>query len=364
MHNTPWEFDADIRLASTPPTWVYTSAEAWNRVSGGVFRRAWQYVAHSCDVRLPRTCFPAVLSEGIAPEPVVAIRDDSNALRVLSNVCTHRGAIVVGAPCQQSELRCRYHGRRFTLDGEVKHMPHFGDVQDFPAASDHLQTLDSGEWGGLVFAAVRPRCSFTEWISSLDERLAHLPWNELLPEPMLNRDYVIRAHWALYVENYLEGFHIPFVHPGLNAALDSELYETHVLENGVLQIGLAKSSQDTFVVPSGHPDTGKNVAAWYYWLFPNVMINVYPWGVSLNIVEPLSPDRTRVRYRTYVWNRSAMNRGAGSDLDKVEREDADIVESVQRGIAGSVYQRGRYSPAKETGTHHFHKLLHAAFYNE
>jgi choline monooxygenase len=87
------------------------------------------------------------------------------------------------------------------------------------------------------------------------------------------------------------------------------------------------------------------------------MFNLYPWGVSVNVVKPLAVDRTRVSYLTFVWDESRLGQGAGAALDRVEREDEVIVEAVQRGVRGRLYERGRYSPAREQGVHHFHRLL-------
>ncbi|MBI3098210.1 MAG: Rieske 2Fe-2S domain-containing protein [Planctomycetes bacterium] len=102
---------------------------------------------------------------------------------------------------------------------------------------------------------------------------------------------------------------------------------------------------------------GRKIAGYYYWLFPNTMFNFYPWGISINLVQPLAPDRTRVRYLAYVGDRSRLGKGAGGSLDRVEREDEAIVERVQQGIASRFYGRGRYSPRHERGVHHFHRLL-------
>ena len=101
----------------------------------------------------------------------------------------------------------------------------------------------------------------------------------------------------LYVDNYLEGFHIPFVHPELNQTLDYSGYSTEVFEGGVLQIGKASEGDVKFDLPETHPDFGQEIAAYYLWMFPNMMFNFYPWGLSLNIVIPVSSEETRVLYR-------------------------------------------------------------------
>jgi choline monooxygenase len=92
------------------------------------------------------------------------------------------------------------------------------------------------------------------------------------------------------------------------------------------------------------------------------MFNFYPWGISLNIVRPVAPSKTVVEYLTYVSDESLTGEGAGADLHRVESEDEAVVESVQRGVRSRYYSHGRYSPTREQGTHHFHKLI-AEFMN-
>ena len=98
-------------------------------------------------------------------------------------------------------------------------------------------------------------------------------------------------------------------------------------------------------------------AARYWWVFLNLMLSVYPWGISVNVVQPQAIDRTRVLFRSFVWDESHLDKGAGSGLDRVEAEDEAIVEAVARGVRSRLYGRGRYSPTRERGVHHFHRLL-------
>ena len=124
-----------------------------------------------------------------------------------------------------------------------------------------------------------------------------------------------------------------------------------------LQIGFSKGDSICFDLPKGHPDHGKSVSAYYYWLFPNMMFNFYPWGLSINVVRPHSPSQSKVSFYTYVLDESKLDQGAGADLDKVEREDEFVVEAVQKGLQSRHYQTGRFSPTREQGVHHFHGLL-------
>jgi len=148
-----------------------------------------------------------------------------------------------------------------------------------------------------------------------------------------------------------------FVHAALAQAVDYATYATELFRYSNLQRALARPGQTAFAPPAGSPDHGASVAAYYWWVFPNLMLNFYPWGLSLNVVEPLGLGRTRVRFRGYVHDASLQERGAGGGLDRVEAEDEAIVRNVARGVRSRFYRGGRYSPARERGVHHFHRLL-------
>jgi len=199
--------------------------------------------------------------------------------------------------------------------------------------------------------------TFDELVSTMRGRLDGLPFHELAFDAAGARDYLVSANWALYLDNYLEGFHIPYVHSSLATTLDYGEYAVELDRFSVLQVGVAKPGEPAFALPRTHRDQGRSVAAYYFWLFPTTMFNVYPWGVSVNVVTPLAVDRTRVAFLPFVWDASKRESGAGAGLDRVEREDEAVVESVQRGVRSRLYDRGRYSPARETGVHHFHRLL-------
>ena len=91
------------------------------------------------------------------------------------------------------------------------------------------------------------------------------------------------------------------------------------------------------------------------------MLNFYPWGLSVNIIKPISPDKTKVSFISYVWDESKLQGGAGALLDKVEREDEFVVEGVHKGLKSNHYTTGRFSPTREKGVHHFHRLLSELF---
>ena len=357
MQFLPFETDSEIRRASTPPAEFYRSAEAYDLARERIFARSWQFIGDDHIARIPGAVHPFSFLEGCVDEPMLLTRDDADTLHCISNVCTHRGKPVAEADGVAKSLRCRYHGRRFGLDGRFQFMPEFEGVEGFPSECDDLRKMPFAKWGPLLFAAIDPAVSADEWLAPMRDRLAWLPLEDFRFDASHSKDYLVRANWALYCENYLEGFHIPYVHAGLSDVLDYGSYSVELHRWSSLQLGIAKSGEQCFELPKTSPDYGKNVAAYYYWLFPNLMMNFYPWGLSVNVVRPLGPERTKVSFLSYVWDASKLDEGAGAGLDRVEREDEAIVEDVQRGLGSRVYSRGRYSPTRETGTHHFHRLL-------
>jgi choline monooxygenase len=352
-----FDIDPEIARAEALPGRVYHDPDVWARQRERVFAGAWHLLADARRVRAPGHVVPLTLGEGYLDEPVVLACADDGELRCLSNVCTHRGSLVVEGEGHVRSLRCRYHGRRFRLDGRFDFMPEFDGVQGFPSVADDLARLPLERWGPFLFASLDPLFPFAEWLAPVRARVDWMPVDSFAFDPLTSRDYTIRANWALYVDNYLEEFHIPYVHGGSLDGLDYGAYHTDLFEYGNLQYGMAKQGEPVFDLPADHPDHGRPVAALYFWLFPNLMLNFYPWGLSVNVVHPLSPDRTRVAFRSYVWDPARRDEGAGKDLHRVEMEDEAVVESVQRGVRSRLYHRGRYSPRREVGTHHFHTLL-------
>lgn len=354
--------DPDICKASTLPSSFYKDPIVFEKIKEKIFLKCWQFIGDEQLVKLPGSVHPFVLLDRYLTEPLLLTRDKDSIIHCMSNVCTHRANLVVLGSGKQKKLTCMYHGRRFNLKGDFEHMPEFKEAEDFPRACDSLHQFSLEKWGPLLFTGLDPDFDFNEVVKIMEERVGFLPLNEFRHDPSLSKDYLVQAHWALYCDNYLEGFHVPFVHEELNKVLDYGSYRTEIYDHCNLQIGYADEATETFDLPDGHIDHGKNVAAYYYWVFPNMMFNFYPWGLSINVIKPLGIDRTKVSFISYVFDPDKLEKGAGQALDKVEREDEFVVENVQKGILSSFYKAGRFSPEREKGVHHFHRLL-AEFMN-
>ncbi|MEZ4233542.1 MAG: SRPBCC family protein [Polyangiaceae bacterium] len=369
MNLDPDELSIDPRIehAATLPGVAYTDSVYWQRQLSGVWPRAWLFRSAPSARVEPWSPLPGVLRE-----PLLWIEDGE--LRCLSNVCTHRGALLVTRAGDLQSLRCPYHGRRFGLGGRCQHMPEFEGVVGFPGESDHLRSYPVRRLGPLVGTCLSeaPLVDLDAGLGWLARRLGSVyrsmleAFESRRARLCFERRYELRANWALYCDNYLEGFHIPFVHPALNQALDFDSYRTELFEAGSLQVGFADARQPDaacFALQPDDPDHGHSagrVAGYYVQLFPGLMLNFYPWGLSVNLVEPSGPESSVVHYLVHVWDDSRFGVGAGADLHRVELEDEAIVEQVQRGVRSSAYSRGRFSPKRERGVHHFQRWLLSA----
>ena len=333
-----FEIESDIRKAKTLDKEFYTDPAYFELSKEKIFARSWQFLgrADEFDGLKPSTILP-----GFLDEPVLLVKTD-DSLKCLSNVCTHRGKILVEKPCHADLIRCNYHGRRFLLNGEMLSMPEFEGVENFPCESDNLRQLPFAARQGFMFASIDPVDTFEAFVNDVAERFYNDNYDTAELHLTATREYEVNAHWALYCENYLEGFHIPYVHKALNDVVDYGSYTTETFRYTSLQTGFNASGA---------------VAARYLFVFPNLMFNFYPWGVSVNIVRPVSPSKTIVEFQTYVSDETKLDKGAGADLHGVELEDEAVVESVQKGIRSRFYTHGRYSPTREQGTHHFHRLI-------
>jgi choline monooxygenase len=337
MNKLHFQIDPDIGKAETISSEFYKDEHYFELSKEKIFARTWQLVGSLDEIQNIKS---HTILEGFMDEPILLTKAQDKTIKCLSNVCTHRGKILVEKDCKADGIRCSYHGRRFDLSGNFLSMPEFEGVENFPNERDNLTEIPCSIWENFIFLSLDPIAPFSEFIGEMKETLKSFDFENL--KLVSTKDYEVKAHWALYCENYLEGFHIPFVHKSLNEELDYGNYKTETFRFSSLQTGFGDD---------------KKIAAYYFFIFPNLMFNFYPWGISVNIVKPIKKDITKVSYLTFINDESRLNTGAGADLETVELEDQKVVESVQQGINSRFYEKGRYSPTREQGTHHFHRLI-------
>ena len=349
-------YDPHARLeeAYTIPGAWYVDPRMAELERDQVFAHNWIAVGRTDQVAAPGEFFTVEL----AGEPLVVVRGADGALRAFYNVCRHHAAAVVTAAFGTAQhLRCPYHGWTYGLDGSLKGAPEFAGVCNFDRAQNGLVPLRAAVWEQFVFVTLSGSAPPLEaFLGDQSARAAPLAVTNL--HFFERRSYTLRCNWKVYVDNYLDGgYHVPHLHKGLNSVLD---YTEYRIENGDRY-----SLQTSPIVRSGeHAEfaaTRTGDRACYYWLYPNFMINIYQGVMDTNLVLPLAPDRCLVQFDFYFADvsESARPHNAGSIAvsDRIQNEDLDICESVQRGLGSRAYRAGRLSVRREAGEHLFHRLL-------
>ncbi len=348
------EFQVDEHLphASTIPSWCYTDPTTLPVERERIFARTWQLVGREDQAAAPGSYFTA----SVAGEPLLLVRGNDGRLRALSNVCRHRAGPVAKGEGSCSAFRCGYHGWSYALDGRLVNTPEWDGVEAFEKESVRLPEFRVETWIGLVFVNLDDDApSLAETLEDLPGALAARDWTGVrLAE---RKDWYLECNWKVYVDNYLEGYHIPIVHPGLMKELDYARYETETRRSYSLQRSPIKKADGRL---RGDPRDEENDAV-YYWIFPNLMLNVYPDNFSTNVIVPVSPDRTLTAFEWFFRDPDAPAvretvRQTVEFSDEIQREDVAICEAVQKGLQSRTYDRGRYSVRRESGVHHFHRL--------
>jgi choline monooxygenase len=318
-----------------------------------IFGRSWQFAGSLEDLAAPG-CY---LSCEIAGEPVVVVNEDGR-LRAFSAVCRHRAGRVAGGKGCAKALRCAYHGWTYGLDGALLGAP---EMPSLDRSQVCLPEFRAEAFGPFVFVC-------------LDTEAPHLAqaFHPVGEDPAVARtqgyrffrrhDYHLACDWKVYVDNYLEGYHIPVAHPELNRQID---YGAHRVETfgKVSRQHAPVKARDTLY----HRDLaeGQEAEARYWWMFPNLMLNLYPDHVQLNAVLPEGPGRCRVRFEWFVPDPKPVDWEAKFDAnftfsDLVQAEDIVLCEAVQQGLGSRTYTEPRICEARENGVAHFHGLWREA----
>ena len=160
--------DADIAVASTLDPSFYRDEAAYALARERIFARTWQWIGDLSAVAQPESLAPRNLLPGLLDEPILLARDADGVLRCLSNVCTHRGNLLVNEPCKAAQIRCGYHSRRFDLAGRMTFMPEFAQAKNFPSPADNLPQVPFAAWANHGFAALDPVAPAEAFLLSAD----------------------------------------------------------------------------------------------------------------------------------------------------------------------------------------------------
>jgi len=350
------EFDVnpEISRAWTLAARLYTDPEVLGDEKTKIFSRTWQVAGHASQVANPGDFFTTEM----IGEPLLFVRGADGVLRGFYNVCRHRAGPAAEGCGSRKLFRCGYHGWTYDLDGSLISATEIEGVEGFRPEDFALVPVRTEEWFNLVFVNLNPQAA------SLRESLGQLPSQaERFPFAAMKlferRTYDMKCNWKTYVDNYLEGYHLPSVHPGLNRELDYNAYVVEPYETHVRQFSPIRGAQAGDATPRRYQESQEGRTTDYFWIYPNWMLNCYPDNVSLNIVLPIEPERSLAIFEWYLPEKEHNARAAKASVefsDQIQMEDVAICETVQKNLRSRSYSRGRFSVKQEKGVHAFHGM--------
>ena len=351
-------FDPNIARASTIPARLYNDPVYLELERERVFAHSWQLVGRVDQVLETGQYFTAEIGN----DAIVILRDGTS-LRGFYNICLHRAGPVAYGCGKRQTLQCKYHGWTYTLDGTLLRAPEMEGVENFRPNDMHLIPVLVATWGPFVFANLDGKAPpLLDVLEDIPRRVAPFRCEEM--RYVLRKEWDLACNWKVYVDNYLEGYHLPVVHPGLHKEIDYDQYAVEPHRYFSIQHAPLRPVHGSTRNRRYDPNETDVAEAVYVWLFPNVMMNVYMGQMQTNVVLPLAHDRTKV---IFEWFATDVPENPAADAkwsrllefsDEIQAEDIEICEVVQRNLRSRVYDRGRYSAARENGVHHFHSLLH------
>jgi phenylpropionate dioxygenase-like ring-hydroxylating dioxygenase large terminal subunit len=367
-----WEDHGVERTGTLPNDW-YTSTELFELERRTFFREVWHCVGRVEQVAEPGRFFTCE----VANEQVVVARGRDGELRAMSNVCLHRAGPVAMGCGQRNAFQCPYHGWTFELDGRLRRARGMEGTEEFEPAKLRLPQFRVGTWGPTVWVTLDDAApSLDEWLADVTPRLANYRVDRL--QFAGGRRWRIRCNWKMYVDNYMEGYHIPFVHPGLAQSLSPSIYtyrlgdytneqyggEPHPRGPGSRVAGILGGTQEFRKLKPPMPglDESERTGYYFHWVFPLTTINFTPDGLLMFTVRPVGPELTE---STFLWwlpeatsfEERLLQAAIVNFGHLVNTEDYEICEHAQKGMRSSVYHRGRYAATQEMCLHHFHRLL-------
>jgi choline monooxygenase len=348
------QIESNIARAWTLPASVYTDREVYAAEKEKIFGCTWQVVGHRGQVANPGDYFTTEM----IGEPLLIVRGADGVLRGFYNVCRHRAGPPVEGCGSRKLFRCGYHGWTYDLDGSLISATEIEGVEGFRPEDFALVPVRTEEWLNFVFVNLDPDAEpLRESLSELTRQVERFPVAGM--KLFERRTYKMKCNWKTYVDNYLEGYHLPSVHPGLNRELDFNAYAVEPYAKHVRQCSPIRGAQAGDATPRRYQDAGEGLTTDYFWIFPNWMLNCYPDNVSLNIVLPLGPERSMAIFEWYLPEKEHGSSAAKASVefsDQIQVEDVGICEVVQKNLRSRSYSRGRFSVTQERGVHAFHRM--------
>lgn len=344
----------DVARAFTLPSQYYFDPAFEAAEKEKIFSRTWQIVGHTSQLPKPGSFFTTTL----VGEPLLITHNSSGQVKGFYNVCKHRAGPPAQGYGERKVFRCGYHGWTYSLDGELLNAPECEGVEDFRYEDFSLTAVHTEVWAGLIFVNLNPSAeALPQVLGQLPQQAARFQLDKMQLHE--RRIYQMECNWKTYIDNYLEGYHLPSVHPSLNRELDYSGYTTQLFSSYSLQSSPIRGPENEATVQRRYSQAKGDDVAEYYWVFPNWMLNCYPDNVSVNIVLPVSAERSLAIFEWYFPEEVLATEVPARTVqfsDEIQVEDVRICEIVQKNLRSRSYSRGRYSVKQERGVHHFHGL--------
>lgn len=313
---------------------LYTDPAVFAQECTAIFRSNWQLIGPAS--RLSET--GDYVATEIAGAKIVAVRGKDGALRAFRNVCRHRGArLFEEGEGRCNMIRCQYHNWVYDLDGALRQAPWFGEDADFDMADWPLEAISIEVWRGLAFVAIAPSMPLEKQLAATVPELAEEPIEEF--RAVAERRMVFDANWKIYTDNFVEGYHIPGIHPEFFQAIDFEHFET--------------TAHDNLIRMTAPPREGLFYKGKWLWMWPNWTLSLFDGGMNTSRINPVSESRTELIYHFYFADTSEGGRDHREDTIArnlaVVEEDFSICIETHKNYASGGYRPGPLSPRHEQG---------------
>lgn len=358
-----------IEQARGIPNQYYTDQICFNIEKEIIFNKNWAAIGFAKDIPQLGSVKPITFFNN----PYFLIRSkEDNKIRVFQNVCIHRGMkLIEKEAILKGAIRCPYHSWCYKQTGENCATPHIGGPglnfhKDVPKEELNLIEVRSHVWRDIIFINLDGRAkNFEEINKPLIERWKEFnqPMFSDSQESSFNLD--LNGNWKLAVENYLEAYHLPWVHPGLNSYSKLEDHE-NIVKYGHYSGQISYKYNPIYSTGKAFNNFKNLNPSWdskgeYIVLFPNLILGVQRDHIFNQIIEPLAPNKIRENVEIYysdekmLGNEYKATRIENAKLWKtVFEEDIFVVEGMQQGRLSEGFNGGRFSPVMDVPTHVFH----------
>ena len=322
-------------MLNLDPTF-YTTPGTFIDERDRIFAKTWQLLGPVSRLN-ERGAYTAAEIAGLK---VFVLRGRDGALRGFRNVCRHRGArLLPEGNGRCGPIRCPYHNWAYDDEGRLLAAPWFGEDAVFRKEDWPLKPINVREWRGLVFVAIAPDRDLEHQLGDLITELADEPIESY--QAVREERLAFDANWKIYTDNFVEGYHIPGIHPKFFAAIDFKQFST--------------TAHDGLVRMTAPPREGLFYRGKWLWMWPNWTLSLFAGGMNTSRINPLDHQRTELIYNFYFADpsdHSAIEDTIARNL-AVVREDFEICLETHKNYATGAYTAGPLSPRHEEGVRYF-----------